>query len=388
MTTVIVSSVIATKYRNGGNACAVLNWIQGLRKLGITTYYVEQIAPESCTDDHGARVPFELSANVAYFKDVMCRAGLERHSALVCGDGATTCGISYLELLDTAADTDLLLNITGHLTLDAVMRRLRRKAYLDLDPGYTQFWHASGNPGARLSGHDFFFTIGENIGTPQCRIPTGGIRWRPTRQPIVLPPLSANRQPWSGRFTTVASWRGAYGPASYKSSTFGLKAHEFRKFVELPQRFDTSSFEIALDIHVGDQRDLDSLRDHGWRVVDPRRTVPDPRAFDEYIHGSDAEWSVAQGVYVDTCSGWFSDRTVRYLAAGKPAVVQDTGFTRTLRVGEGLIPFRTMEEAVAGVRAIERDPAAHSEASREIATTYFDSDRVLGRLLDDVGVAA
>jgi hypothetical protein len=145
---------------------------------------------------------------------------------------------------------------------------------------------------------------------------------------------------------------------------------------------------VALDIDPADARDLESLHRHGWTVVDPRRLVPDPRSFDAYIQGSDAEWSVAQGVYVSTNSGWFSDRTVRYLAAGKPAVVQDTGFGRTYPVGEGLISFRTMEEAVGAVHAIERDPQGHRQASRALARTYFDSDRVLSRLLDDVGLAA
>jgi hypothetical protein len=387
MTTVMVASVIATKYRNGGNACAVLNWVHGLRRLGVRTYYVEQIASEHCVDEHGLVVPFERSANVAYFEHVMRDAGLTDVSSLICDAGERTAGMTYGEVLDTAEATDLLLNISGHLTLDPVMRRLRRKAYLDLDPGYTQFWYASGNAGARLSGHDVHFTIGENIGTPDCSIPTGDIRWRHTRQPIVLTPGSREVSPWTGRFTTIASWRGSYGPVQYGSTTFGLKVHEFRKFIELPER-TAAEFEIALDIHPADEQDLTALRDHGWRVVDPRCCVPDPRSFDDYISRSDAEWSAAQGVYVATNSGWFSDRTVRYLAAGKPAVVQDTGFTRTLPVGDGLIAFRTLEEAVRGVDAIQRDPGRHQRAARALAAEYFDANEIVGRLLDDAGVAA
>jgi hypothetical protein len=387
MSTILVASVIATKCRNGGNARAVLNWVQGFKKLGVNTYYVEQIAPESCTDERGHTVPFEVSANVAYFEQVMREAGLQDTSTLIYDGGPLTSGVSYREILDVAEDADLLLNITGHLTLEPLMRRLRRKAYLDLDPGYTQFWYASGDACARLQGHDFHFTIGENVGTPECGIPTGDIRWRHTRQPIVLTADTGVESPWTGRFTTIASWRGAYGPVRYGSTTFGLKVHEFRKFVELPRR-TSATFELALDIHSADRPDLDLLRGHGWRVVDPRRVVPDPRSFDHYILGSDAECSAAQGVYVATNSGWFSDRTVRYLAAGKPALVQDTGFSRTYPVGEGLIAFRTLEEAVQGVCEIQRDPERHRQASRALAAAYFDSDQVLGRLLDEVGVAA
>jgi len=386
MSRVLVASVIATKARNGGNACAVLNWVLGLRQLGVEVYYVEQIARESCTDEQGRVVPFEQSRNAAYFDHVMRGAGLTRSSALIYDGGPQTSGLSFREVLDVADSTDLLLNITGHLTLEPLMRRLRKKAYIDLDPGYTQFWHASGSGGARLGGHDFHFTIGENIGTPACTIPTGGIHWRHTRQPIVLA-AAADESPWNGRFTTIASWRGAYGPVGYGSATFGAKVHEFRKFIELPQR-SPGTFEVALDIHPGDDRDLQSLRRHGWQVVDPRDRVPDPDSFDQYVRASDAECSAAQGVYVATNSGWFSDRSVRYLAAGKPVLVQDTGFARTLPVGEGLLAFRTLDEAVEGVQRIQRDPPRHQQASRALAAAFFDSNKVLGRLLDDVGVAA
>ena len=387
MTTVLVASVIATKCRNGGNARAVLNWVQGLRKLGVQAYYVEQIASRHCSGAGGETVPFTESVNVAYFEHVMREAGLAGCSALVCDGGPQTSGLSYSELLEVAEAADLLLNVTGHLTLEPLMRRIRRKAYLDLDPGFTQFWHAAGQDGARLCGHDLHFTIGENIGTPDCGIPSGGIRWRHTRQPAVLDAAPDVTTPWTGRFTTIGSWRGPYGPVQHGATTFGLKVHEFRKLIDLPQRA-AGEFEIALDIHPADARDLDLLRAHGWRVVDPVQVVPDPQSFDDYIQGSDAECSAAQGVYVATNSGWFSDRTVRYLAAGKPVLVQDTGFSRTYPVGEGLLAFRTVEEAARGVEAIQRDPRRHQRAARALAVEFFDSNAVIGRLLDEAGIAA
>ena len=139
MSTVVVASVIATKCRNGGNARAVLNWVHGLRKLGVRTFYVEQIASQHCVDDRGVEVPFAESANVAYFEHVMREAGLNGSSALICDGGPQTSGVAYRDLLDIAEAADLLLNITGHLTLEPLMRRFRRKAYLDLDPGFTPF---------------------------------------------------------------------------------------------------------------------------------------------------------------------------------------------------------------------------------------------------------
>jgi hypothetical protein len=166
---------------------------------------------------------------------------------------------------------------------------------------------------------------------------------------------------------------------------FGLKVHEFRKFLELPRR-SPYVFELALDIHPSDVKDLESLRRNGWRIVDPKQVVPDPAAFRQYLQTSSAEFSTAKGVYVETNSGWFSDRTVRYLASGKPALVQDTGFSRNYPVGEGLIAFRTLDEAVAGAEAIVRDYEKHCLAARKIAETSFDSDKVLARFLKEVGV--
>ena len=187
-------------------------------------------------------------------------------------------------------------------------------------------------------------------------------------------------------FRTVASWRGPYGRIESEGVTYGLKAHEFRRFIELPRRV-REVFEVALDIDPADERDRVALVDHGWRVVDPRDVASDPLAFRDYVQTSGAEFSVAQGIYVETQSGWFSDRTVRYLASGKPALVQDTGFSSHYPVGRGLLAFRTMEEAVAAAESIAADPAGHGRAARSIAETYFDSDRVLGRLAEETGLA-
>jgi hypothetical protein len=147
------------------------------------------------------------------------------------------------------------------------------------------------------------------------------------------------------------------------------------------------TFEIALNIHPADTKDLNLLRQHGWEIVDPRTVVPDPIAFRCYVQTSGAEFSVAQGVYVETKSGWFSDRTVRYLASGKPALVQDTGFSRNYPVGDGLVAFRTLDEAVVGAEQIAGDYDRHCRVARSLAEAYFDSDQVLGGFAEQVGIA-
>lgn len=385
MLTVIVSGAIANKCFNGGATWTRLSWVLGLRKLGCRVFFVEQIAPQSCVDRNGDASDFATSANLDYFKQVVEAFGLSDSATLLCEDGEQSFGLSAAELLAVAETADLLINITGHLTWPPLVRALRRKVYIDLDPGYTQFWHAAGIAGPRLEGHDFYFTVGENIGTPHCAIPTADIRWRPTRQPVVLDdwPVATTGDP--DRFTTIASWRGPYGAVEYGDKRFGLKVHEFRKFIEMPGRAP-QRFEIALDIHPAEARDLHLLSEHGWQVAAPRAVAGEPFAFRQYVQNSGGEFSVAQGIYVETNSGWFSDRTVRYLATGKPALVQETGFSRFLSVGEGLLSFRSLDEAIAGAEAIEREYDTHSRTARRVAEEFFDSNKVLNRLLEEVGV--
>ncbi len=380
-----MAGALANKPGNGGEAWVRLSWVLGLRRLGFDVCFVEHLRPAACVDAEGRPASLDASTNLRWFDEVTRRFGLVGSSALVYDDGASVVGMDEAELLERAEAAELLVNISGHLDVLPLLRRLRRKAYVDIDPGFTQLWHLAGDRGARLEGHDAFFTIAENIGTRHCSLPTGGVPWRPTRQPVVLDDWLVTEGE-EDRFTTVARWRGPFGPVSDGERTYGLKVHEFRKLAPLPGRA-AQRFEIALDIHPADAGDRDLLTRHGWHLVDPVMAAGDPDRFRTYVQGSGAECSAAAGVYVDTRSGWFSDRTVRYLASGKPALVQDTGFGHTLPVGEGLVPFRDLDEAVQGAAAIGADYRAHCEASRRIAEECFDSDVVLARLLDEVGVA-
>lgn len=386
MRIVLVSGAIANKPFNGGASWTRLNWLLGFRKLGFDAYFLEQIDPAACVDEAGQPSSFEESVNLKYFRKIATQFGIDGKAALVCGDSPLVEGLKYGHLLEIAEAADLLVNISGHLSVEALKDRVPIKAYIDLDPGFTQLWHASGTS-SKLAGHDYFFTVGENIGTPGCSIPTDGIQWRSTRQPIVLEQWPVCREGGSCRFTTVASWRGPFGPVEHDGRTLGSKVRQFRKYVALPSLLD-EEFELALDIHPRDGKDRDLLRRNAWKLVDPRAIVPDPLSFRRYIQESGAEFSVAQEIYVETGSGWFSDRSVRYLASGKPVLVEDTGFSRNYPVGDGLLPFRSPEQAIAGVRRITSDYASHTIAARQIAETYFDSGRVIGRLLDQMGMCS
>ena len=351
MTLAVVAGALGNKPWNGGSAWTRLSWLLGLERLGFDVRFAEVI---------GRDAPPEAEE---YLGLVLGRFGIERAQ-----DPAEI------------AEAELLVNIGGHLPLEKPLAGIRAKVYVDDDPGYTQFWQASGLAGARFDGHDFHFTLGANIGSAGCAIPTAGIEWRPILPPSVLAEWPVPEGSGDA-FTTVGSWRGAYGPVEWEGVTYGVKAHEFRKLASLPQKVD-AEFEIALDIDPADEQDHELLEAGGWKLVDPRVSTALPDDFRRYVQGSLAECSVAQGVYVETHSGWFSDRTARYLSTGRPALVQDTG--SHVPHGEGLLTFTNVDEAIAGAESILADYDRHAAGARALAEELLDSDKVLGSLLEEV----
>jgi hypothetical protein len=385
--TAIVSGALANKPFNGGEAWVRLSWALGLRRLGFETYFVEELASTNCVDRSGAKAEFSSCANRLYFEDVVGDFGLAGRAALLGDRGRQASGLDLAELRDIAADADLLVNISGHLTIDEILDGPRTRVYVDLDPGFTQAWHADERVPFELAGHDHYVTVGLNVGTPGSPIPDCGIGWIPSLPPVVLEEWPSQLPAAAPlRFTTVATWRSPYGTLEIDGRTIGLKHHQFRRLIELPERVGGVAFELALDIHEGDSADREALADHGWGIVDPREVAATPQAFREYVLGSGAEFSVAQGVYAETASGWFSDRTAAYLACGRPAVVQDTGIDDRLPLGEGILKFSSLEQAASCVERVAADYAAHSAAAAALAADRLDSDRVLGRLLATIGV--
>lgn len=386
MSIIMVSGAIANKPFNGGEAWVRLSWVRGLQQLGFHVLFVEQLP---ALDDYHS-TPSELAGvrerQVRYFAQVMAQFGRGLSAALIDQSGKRIWGLAEQDVIALAREAVALVNISGHLEVERLKDQPKTRVYIDLDPGFTQFWHEQGNLNARLEGHHHYFSVGANIGAADCLIPTNGIIWHPVNQPVGLDdwPMASERAD-SLRFTTVGSWRGSFGPVHVGDRVFGQKVHEFRKFIAIPKLVE-SRFEIALDINPGEVNDLRLLQEHGWQLENPHRVAGDPLSFRRYVQESSAEFSVAQGMYVDSNSGWFSDRTVRYLASGKPALVQDTGFARRLPVGEGLIAFRTLAEAVAGAEWILRDYPRHVRAARQIAAQYFSADRVLRALLTEVNI--
>jgi hypothetical protein len=366
MARILVSGAVANKPLSGGEAWVRMSWVRGLRRLGHEVCFVEQIESAG-------------PINLETFRVAVAALAPDCPVALLC-DGRSEIGLTLEEVTEWSRGADLLVNVSGHLEIEAIVDGPRRRAYIDVDPGFTQIWAEEG-AAARLDGHDTYFTVGENIGAPGCSIPAAGREWLPLPPPVTLEDWPVVAVPRGARFTTVATWRSPLGTLTHDGRDFEGKHHQWRRLIDLPRRVE-QGFEIALQIDDADEPDQIALEANGWHLSDPAEAASDPLAFRSYIQGSAAEFSAAHPVYVETGSGWVSDRTVRYLASGRPALVQDTGIGARYPTGEGLLTFRTHDEAVAGAEAIAADYGAHSRAARALAEAHFDSDRVLGRFLE------
>jgi hypothetical protein len=378
--TIIVSGMVAVVPHQGGATWAILQYLLGLERLGHDVYFIEPIADGEL---HPAGGPLARSTNAAYFRRVMADFGLTDKAALVLSDTRETEGLPYERLLEIAGKADLLLNVSGMLSDEALLEPIGLRAYLDLDPAFIQLWHAQEGVDMRFDGHDSFVTVGVNIGQADCPIPTCGRTWIPTLQPVVLErwPLMAEQ---GTAFTTIANWRG-YGSVEHEGVLYGQKAHSWRPIMPLPA-CSGEHFQVALAIHPDETADLAELDRYGWDLVDPAVAAGNPSKYAAFIRGSLAELGIAKSGYAASRSGWFSDRSVCYLASGKPVLAQNTGFGRILPVGEGIVAFDDLDSALAGVQAIRADWNHHSQAARALAEEYFDSDRVLARLLGELGL--
>jgi hypothetical protein len=378
---IVVAGMMAGDPYQGGATWAVLQYVLGLRELGHDVYFIEPVAADKLRP---AGTSLSSSANASYFRSVMRQFDLESRAALLLAGTRETVGLPYEFLRIVSTESDCLINISGMLADPALVDPIPVRVYLDLDPGFNQLWSAAEGIDVGFGGHTHFVTIGPALGQADCVIPTCGRRWIATRQPVVL-----SEWPPAGRvihdaFTTVANWRG-YGSITCDSVFYGQKAHAWRQFMALPEK-TPEHFLVALAIHPDERRDLQSLAEHGWKLIDPAHVSDTPDRYRRFVQGSKGEIGVAKSGYATARCGWFSDRSVCYLASGRPVVAQETGFSRFLPTGEGLFAFETTDDACAGIDAVAGDYARHSRSARAIAEEYFDASRVLPHLLERVGV--
>ena len=380
--TILYGGAVAQTILRGGLSWFHLQFLLGFRRLGHDVILVDRLDDGMATDAAGMPAAAADSVQRRRLLALVRRFGLEGSFSLDVA-GREVLGIPRADLVARARSAACLVNVMGYCTDPAVLDAVPRRVFLDIDPGFPQMWRALGLHDA-FAGHDRFATLARRIGREGCTIPTCGLDWITLPQPIVLEEWPVAPPTPAGRFTSIGAWRGPNGPVEFEGRTYGLRCHEFRRFMDLPARCPGEVFEQALDIHPGDRKDIDALVASGWRLVDPLVVAGSPEAFRDYIAGSKAEIMVPKQMYVDTRGGLLSDRSAAYLASGRPVLARDTGLAGLYPLGAGLLSFATPDEAAAGVEAIAADHPRHCRAAREIAAAAFDSDRVLARFLDDV----
>jgi hypothetical protein len=365
---ILLSGMVAGDPHQGGASWAVLQYFVGLSDLGHEVMLVEPVPVAELEPE---------SEVAAYFRSLPFLGG---NAALLGERSERTVGASYSELLEFARSADLLLNVSGMLRDERLLETAPVRAFLDLDPGFNQVWHATGtNMGFDL--HTHCVSVGVRIGAEDCPIPTLGRDWIPTLPPVALGhwPVQ-DLEPSRDAFTTVGHWR-SYGSIEHGGVHYGQRAHSLRGLVDLPRRSEVR-FELALGIHPDEVDDLRTLRANGWVLLDPDQVAGSPSAYASFVRGSRGELCVAKSGYVASRSGWFSDRSACYLASGRPVVAQDTGFGDALPIGEGLLRFDDAEEAAAAIAVVEADPGRHARAARWLAEEILDARKVLPRLLE------
>jgi hypothetical protein len=374
----IVSGMIAADPHQGGATWAVLQYLLGFQALGHEVYFVEPISNRSLQPDGSS---LSESINARYFQDVVSRFGFRDSATLLQTETRQTIGLSYIELREVASRADVLVNISGILAIDESFRSIPVRIYLDLDPAFIQLWQTQGID-MRFDGHSHFVTIGRRIGRDDCSVPQCGLEWITTFQPVVLShwPAATNLVP--DALTTIGNWR-AYGSITHAGVFYGQKAHSLRRLIALPRSTD-AKFHLAMAIHPDEQSDIAALAENGWRLLNPLEMAGNPENYQRFIQGSWAEFGISKSGYTASRCGWFSDRSICYLASGRPVIAADTGFADDLPTGEGLFAFRSEEDVLDSIESLRRDYERHSRAARRIAETYFDSNVVLSSLLERV----
>jgi hypothetical protein len=386
----------------------VLHYLEGFRRLGLDVYYVEDTADWPYDPDQNALTD-DCTYAINYINRLMAWCGLSDRWAYRAleRDGAIF-GLSKSQFRELFERADAIVNLTGATILRDEHLNVPLRIYLETDPVQPQIELAKGNAFYidLLNAHTHHFSYGENLGAPDCAVPIERFHYFPTRQPIVLDwwnrssASSTNGIPSFGCFTTIANWRQTGKDLVWKGETYTWsKHHGFLKLIDLPCRA-RQPLELALSLqgHKGDrgngwvpanEEDAEAIRlltSHGWRITDAMSLSKDISPYRDYILASRGEFTVAKDQYARLRSGWFSDRSACYLAAGRPVITQDTGFGKFLPTGNGLFSFNTMEDILGAVEFINGDYEKHSRGAQAIAEEYFDAERVLEKMLDDVAL--
>jgi hypothetical protein len=363
----------------GGQAWANLQYLLGLQALGHQVYYLEDCGEWSVVYNwEKGEATWELDYPAAYVKDCLEPYGFG--DKWIYRAGEKSMGMDSKNFLEACSQADILILRAVPLpTWRAEYNLPQRRAFIDVDPGFTQFRLIEGSKpelGETIAHCETLFTIGQHIGSPNCPIPTCNRTWRKTVSPVFLPHWPVAESP-ATHFTSIVRWHQREGieDITYEGVVYGQRDREFPKFFDLP-RLSAQPFKVAL---IGAEPKL--LSQSGWEVVPGWVESRTPASYQRAIQDSRAEFGAAKHCYVSTQGGWFSDRSICYLASGRPVLAQDTGLGDWLPVGKGVVTFRDITEALQGIAAINADYEEHRQAARAIAEAYFSTEQVLPSLL-------
>ncbi len=356
----------------GGNLWAYLNWALGLRALGCEVIWLETMEPETSADD--------ARSLVGVLKSRLERADLAQSLAVCASTGEELAPGVLNGCLDlnAAAEADLLLNMHYELCSE-IVKRFRRSALLDIDPGLLQIWMSERQ--IQVAPHDTYFSIGETVGKPASRIPDVGLDWQYTPPCVALDWWPAWRAPDHAPFTTVAHWYKGW--VEYRDESYSNnKRSGFLPFLELP-RYTAQPLELALNLEADDEDQL-MLKDRGWRICDSYAVASTPWDYQRYIQNSSGEFSCAKPSCIRLQNAWVSDRTLCYLASAKPAVIQHTGPSRFLPDSAGLFRFRDLKEAACYLDMAAADYERQCRLARSLVAEHFDARKVAEKVLERV----
>lgn len=369
------------RYPLGGMAWSHMQYLMGLRDLGHEIYFVEYGDDyASCYDPERNDMVTDPAYGLRFAADALGGIGFGDRWAYHDAHSSRWSGPRAEDIHDIGATADVVLNVGGANPLCPPFSETPVRVLIDQDPVFTQARYLKDPASRRFAeAHTDLFTFGENVGTGRSAIPDDGLPWRPTRHPIQLSAWPAVPVPAGARFTTVMNWE-SYPAREHDGVRYGMKSDSFARYLDLPGEVGPV-LELALG---GPTAPHEMLRQKGWSIADPREATRDPSAYQRYIQGSRAEFTVAKQGYVAARSGWFSERSAAYLASGRPVVTQETGFSHLLPVGEGLLAYTTPEEAAEAIRKVQGDHTLHSKRAREIAHEHFASGPVLQHLMNRV----
>lgn len=383
---VVIVLGLLGQFPMAGIAWQLIHYLAGLQRLGFEVYYVEDTGTAPY-DPRTKSLVSDCTYSIHFIACALRRLGMENSWAYCGGLSGQWYGLSKSCVHDLFAHALCVVNLCGASNPAKLTFRPKGKLlYLETDPVLCQVQLAQGNAATLqfLAGHDAHVTYGENLGKSDCPIPLSHFSWKGTRPPVVpdLWPFRPERT--YPRFTTIATWHNRGKDLCFRGETYYWSKHlNFLNLVDLPR---CTSQELELAVEIDEQAVLRQFQRGGWVLTSPLAVSQDLETYHEYISTSRGEFTVSKDVVARTRSGWFSDRSVCYLAAGRPVVTQETGFSKYIPTGRGLFAFSTADEALAALEAINRDYSAHTHAAREIAEEYFSAEKVLSKLLYDAGL--